>query len=76
MNFTNIELLNRWNDNTQILQMKDNYTYIQFTNENSAKPKLKVDITKDTTEYLIDKLNLIPKVNSWFNDTVIWKKEN
>lgn len=74
MNFTNIELLNRWNDNTQILQMKDNYTYIQFTNENSAKPKLKIDIDKDIANYLIDKLNLIPKVNSWFKDTVTWKK--
>lgn len=74
MNFTNIELLNRWNDNTQILQMKDNYTYIQFTNENSAKPKLKIDIDKDIANYLIDKLNLIPKVNSWFKDTVIWRK--
>lgn len=74
MNFTNIELLNRWNDNTQILQMKDNYTYIQFTNENSVKPKLKIDIDKDIANYLIDKLNLIPEVNSWFKDTVIWRK--
>lgn len=75
MNFTDNELLSRWNDNTQILQMKDNYTYIQFANELNAKPKLKVDITKDTANYLIDKLNLKSKFNPWFKDTIIWKNK-